>query len=147
MNLLTQIWIILLSISGIIYLFEKVRKQKYSVKFSMPWFFTFLTVLILAFFPSLIDRIALILGIKEPTNAIFFIAICILVNNIISLSFSSSQSKKQSIRMAQEIALLKKYLFMMTEESIGQFELAQEVAILDNDFNNDKVNIDETDIK
>lgn len=108
MNLLTKIWIIILSISIIIYLFEKIRKQKYSVKFSMPWFFTFLIVIVLAFFPSLIDKIAKVLGIKEPTNAIFFIAICILVNNIINLSFSTSQSKKESIRMAQEIALLKK---------------------------------------
>ena len=72
MNLLTQVWIIILSISIIIYLFEKIRKQKYSVKFSLPWLFTFLTVIILAFFPTLIDKIARLLGIKEPTNAIFF---------------------------------------------------------------------------
>ena len=89
MNLLTQVWIIILSISIIIYLFEKIRKQKYSVKFSLPWLFTFLTVIILAFFPTLIDKIARLLRIKEPTNAIFFIAICILVNNIINLSFST----------------------------------------------------------
>ena len=108
MNLLTQIWIIILTISIIIYLFEKIRKQKYSVKFSLPWFFTFAIVIVLAIIPTLIDKIAKVLGIKEPTNAIFFIAICILISNIISLSFSISDSKKQSIRMAQEIALLKK---------------------------------------
>ena len=108
MDLLTKTWIIVLSVSIIIYLFEKIRKQKYIVKFSMPWFLTFLIIIILAVFPSLIDKIAFILGVKEPTNAIFFIAIGILVNNIINLSFSMSESKKQSIRMAQEIALLKK---------------------------------------
>jgi hypothetical protein len=111
MNLLTKIWIIALSVGIIIYLFEKIRKQKYIVKFSIPWFFTFITIIILAIFPNLIDRIAILLGIKEPTNAIFFIAIGILVNNIIKLSFSMSESKKQSIRMAQEIALLKKGVF------------------------------------
>lgn len=107
MDLLTQIWIIFLSVMIIIYLFEKIRKQKYIVKFSLPWFLTFFIIIILAIFPMLIDKIAMVLGIKEPTNAIFFIAICILVNNIINLSFSMSESKKQSIRMAQEIALLK----------------------------------------
>lgn len=150
MDLLTQLWIIILSVSTIIYLFEKIRKQKYSVKFSMPWFFTFLTVIVLAIFPSLIDKIAMLLGIKEPTNAIFFIAICILVNNIISLSFSTSQAKKQSIRMAQEIALLKKNVFMMNEGVAGRFKLAQEVAFLDTDFSNnndDKGKINETDDK
>lgn len=107
MNLLTQVWIIILSACIIIYLFEKIRRQKYSVKFSMPWFFAFFTVVILVIFPKLIDSIAKLLGIKEPTNAIFFIAICILVGNIINLSFSMSEAKKQSIRMVQEIALLK----------------------------------------
>lgn len=111
MNLSTKIWIISLSVGIIIYLFEKIRKQEYIVKFSIPWFFTFIIIIILAIFPNLIDKIALVLGIKEPTNAIFFIAICILVNNIIKLSFSISALKKQAIRMAQEIALLKKGVF------------------------------------
>ncbi len=111
MNLLTKIWIISLSVGIIFYLFEKIRKQKYFVKFSMPWLLTFLIIILLAIFPNLIDKIAFILGIKEPINAIFFIAIGILVNNIIKLSFSTSESKKQSIRMAQEIALLKKGVF------------------------------------
>ncbi len=136
MNLLTQIWIIILSVSIIIYLIEKIRKQKYSVKFSMPWLFTFLTVIILAVFPALIDKIAKLLGIKEPTNAIFFIAICILVNNIINLSFSTSHAKKQSIRMAQEIALLKKNAFIMNSGIISQFKLTQEVALLEREYSN-----------
>lgn len=110
MNAVTQVWIFILSVSIIIYLFEKIRRQKYSVKFSMPWFFAFLLVIILVIFPELIDKIAMVLGIKEPTNAIFFLAICILVNNIINLSFSMSESKKQSIRLVQEIALLKSEL-------------------------------------
>ncbi|MDD2495088.1 MAG: DUF2304 domain-containing protein [Tissierellia bacterium] len=141
MNLLTQIWIIILSVSIIVYLFEKIRKQKYSVKFSMPWFFAFLIVIILAIFPILIDKIALVLGIKEPTNAIFFIAICILVNNIINLSFSTSHAKKQSIRMAQEIALLKKTIYMLNDELNDKFKLSQELALLGTDItnkNNDK---------
>ncbi len=110
MNVVTQVWIFIISVSIIIYLFEKIRKQKYSVKFSMPWFLAFLIVIILVIFPNLIDKIAMVLGIKEPTNAIFFLAICILAGNIINLSFSMSESKKQSIRLVQEIALLKSEL-------------------------------------
>lgn len=105
--MLTQAWIVIISACIIIYLFEKIRSQKYSVKFSMPWFFSFLTIVILVIFPELINGIAKMLGIKDTTNAIFFITICILVSNIISLSFSMSEAKKQSIRMVQEIALLK----------------------------------------
>jgi len=132
MDLLTKTWIIVLSVSIIIYLFEKIRKQKYIVKFSMPWFLTFLIIIILAVFPSLIDKIAFVLGIKEPTNAIFFIAIGILVNNIINLSFSMSESKKQSIRMAQEIALLKKDIFEMNGEMNGEIKISREVALIEN---------------
>jgi len=139
MNFLTQIWILILSISIIIYLFEKIRKQKYIVKFSMPWFFTFLIIIILAIFPNLIDIIAMLLGIKEATNAIFFIAICMLVNNIINLSFSMSEAKKQSIRMAQEIALLKKDIFNINEEITGEFKLVQDIAVLYNENSNKKI--------
>ncbi|HHZ01456.1 MAG TPA: DUF2304 domain-containing protein [Tissierellia bacterium] len=131
MNLLTKVWIIALSIGIIIYLLEKIRKQKYIVKFSIPWFLTFLIIIILAIFPGLIDKIAFVLGIKEPTNAIFFIAIGILINNIISLSFSISELKKQSIRMAQEIALLKKGIFNIDGE-IDNSKLIEVITLLEN---------------
>jgi hypothetical protein len=144
MNLLTQIWIIILTISIIIYLFEKIRKQKYSVKFSLPWFFTFLIIIVLAIIPTLIDKIAKVLGIKEPTNAIFFIAICILVSNIINLSFSMSDSKKQSIRMAQEIALLKKDNSNINEHFTEDFKIIDKTEStklneINHNNNNDKL--------
>jgi len=140
MNLLTKIWIITLSVGIIIYLFEKIRKQKYIVKFSIPWFFTFITIILLAIFPNLIDKIAIVLGIKEPTNAIFFIAIGILVNNIIKLSFSMSESKKQSIRMAQEIALLKKGVIGVNDEISDGYKVLQEIILLGNNKNMDNNN-------
>ena len=140
MNLLTKIWIIALSIGIIIYLFEKIRKQKYFVKFSIPWFFTFITIIILAVGPNLIDKIAILLGIKEPTNAIFFIAIGILVNNIIKLSFSMSESKKQSIRMAQEIALLKKGIIGVNNEISGGYKMLREIMLIENNENMDNNN-------
>ena len=140
MNLLTKIWIIALSIGIIIYLFEKIRKQKYFVKFSIPWFFTFITIIILAVFPNLIDKIAILLGIKEPTNAIFFIAIGILVNNIIKLSFSMSESKKQYIRMAQEIALLKKGIIGVNNEISGGYKMLREIMLIENNENMDNNN-------
>jgi len=108
MNLLIKIWCIVLSDCIIIYMFVNICKQKYSVKFSMPWFFSFVMVIIMSIFPGLIDKISMLLGIKESTNAIFFIAICLLIVNIINMSFSMSEAKKKSIRMAQELALLKK---------------------------------------
>ena len=135
MNSLTKIWIIALSAGIIIYLFEKIRKQKYIVKFSIPWFFTFITIILLAIFPNLIDKIAIVLGIKEPTNAIFFIAIGILVNNIIKLSFSMSESKKQSIRMAQEIALLKKGVIGVNDEISDGYKMLQKIMFLENNEN------------
>ena len=140
MNLLTKVWIIRLSVGIIIYLFEKIRKQKYIVKFSIPWFFTFITIILLAIFPNLIDKIAIVLGIKEPTNAIFFIAIGILVNNIIKLSFSMSESKKQSIRMAQEIALLKKGVIGVNDEISDGYKVLQEIILLGNNKNMDNNN-------
>ncbi|HBD64201.1 MAG TPA: hypothetical protein DC038_07165 [Clostridiales bacterium] len=110
MNLLTQIWCIVLSVCIIIYLVVNICRQKYSVKFSMPWFLSFLAVIVMSVFPGTIDEIATLLGIHESTNAIFFIAISLLIINIMSMSFSMSETKKKSIRMAQEIALLRKEL-------------------------------------
>ena len=77
-------------------------------------------------------------------RTIFFIAIGILVNNIIKLSFSMSESKKQSIRMAQEIALLKKGVIGVNDEISGGYKLLQEIMFLENkenvDNNNDENN-------
>ena len=94
----------------------------------------------MAIFPNLIDKIAIVLGIKEPMNAIFFIAIGILVNNIIKLSFSMSESKKQSIRMAQEIALLKKGVIGVNDDISDGYKLLQKIMFLENNENMDNNN-------
>ena len=43
-----------------------------------------------------------------------------------------SESKKQSIRMAQEIALLKKDIFEMNGEMNGEIKISREVALIEN---------------
>ena len=45
-----------------------------------------------------------------------------------------SESKKQSIRMAQEIALLKKNIFEMNGTISDEIKITQEIALIENNI-------------
>ncbi len=101
--------LILLTVFIIGYLLiNMMRKEKVMFKHMIPWFGILVLITIVTIFPSLIDISAYLIGVKTPINAVFFMAIMILILIILPLSFSNTKLSIKQIRLIQEAAILEK---------------------------------------
>ena len=108
MPLALQIISIAIALSMFIVTIELIRREKLKERYSLLWLATAVSMFILSFWTGLLDAIALIIGIKIPVNALFFIGTIFLMLIIFYITIVVSGLSKQNERLAQEITLLKK---------------------------------------
>ena len=89
-------------------LLHLLKKKSLNLKYTLLWIFSGFLMLLLAVFPQLLNWFSGLVGIYEPTNALF--AIIIFCNIIILMSLTSIVSKmnEKNKRLIQSIALLEK---------------------------------------
>jgi len=86
---------------------ELVRKGKLQEKYSILWIFMSIVLLVLSSTPTIINKLAGWLEIKNPPSFLFlFGLVYLLVYNIHITVVVSNQSEKIT-RLTQEIALIK----------------------------------------
>ncbi len=104
-----QLSLIIGSILSFIFIFVMMIRFRMDVRYSVIWILWGLAILLIAFFPSLVDIISHIIGISVPTNTVFlififllyilsfylFIRISVLNNEIKSLTYAISIVKKE----------------------------------------------------
>ena len=102
-----QIILILFCILLLVIFIINVKNYKIELKYALIWFFIITISLILAIFPKLLDLIAKILFIKEPINALFFLAIIFNMLIVYSLTNALSRASNNIKKLSQELGILK----------------------------------------
>lgn len=108
MSIKLQLLIILIVLIVSYSLLNMMRKDKVMFKHMIPWFAILVVITVVTIFPNLIDVFAYLIGVKTPINAVFFMAIMILIFIILPLSFSNTKLSLKQIRLIQESAILEK---------------------------------------
>ncbi len=119
MSLEIRILTIVISLSMLIVTFELIRREKLKERYSLLWLATALSMFLLSFCTNLLDNIAHFIGIKIPSNALFFIGTIFLMLIIFYLTIIVSGLSGKNERLAQEITLLKKRMEDV-EKSCGE---------------------------
>lgn len=96
------------SLLALMYIINMIRKEELDLKYSLIWILVDCSILICSIFPKAIDRIALILGVAEPINVIFFLGIVFICVIILSLTIAQSRNSKKLKDLVQKVALLEK---------------------------------------
>jgi hypothetical protein len=106
MNLRLQISIILIGFILLFSILKMVQRGRLELKYGMLWITTSLVFVLMAAFPGIASLLAGLIGIQEPTNAVFLILILfeLVINLSLTLAISKQTSKVKS--MAQFIALM-----------------------------------------
>lgn len=106
MNIANRILVIGLSSSLMFIIFELVRRKMLKEKYAIIWLFSGMIILSFAIFNNILERLAMLLGIMLPVNAVFFFGIFFII--LINLHFSLviSNLSEQNKRIAQRISLL-----------------------------------------
>lgn len=116
MNIRIQILIVIVAFLIMLYIINKVRKKGIELRYSLLWLLLDAGIIVFACFPQITSGLSHVLGIKQPTNMLFFAGFCFLLPINFSLSVSLSRLSDKAKRMSQEIALLNKEIERISNE-------------------------------
>lgn len=97
-------------------LFLLLKKRSLHLKYTLLWIFSGVLMLALAVFPHLLDWFAALIGIYEPTNALFSLIFFCIIIILMSLTAIVSKQNERTKRLAQVVALLEKRVRELEKE-------------------------------
>jgi hypothetical protein len=97
---------LLATIAIFLFVLELVRRRKLVERYALLWMAAAAALLLLAVWTGLLDRIADLMGIQEPANAIFILAFGVVFLLLLNFSVVSSRLSEETKILAQEIARL-----------------------------------------
>lgn len=87
-------------------LFLLLKKRSLHLKYTILWIFSGILMLLLALFPHILDWFAKLIGIYEPTNALFSLIFFCVIIILMSLTAIVSKLNEKNKQLAQSAALL-----------------------------------------
>lgn len=97
-----------ISIGGLLLVLELVRRRKLREDYSLLWFATAVSLIILSASRPLLDQFAAMIGIVTyPPAALFLVAIVFTLFILLHFSTVLSKLTRENKEMAQQVALLR----------------------------------------
>jgi hypothetical protein len=106
MELRIQLVAILAAAGLFLVVFELVRRRRLLERYALLWLFSALALLGLAVWSGLLERIASLIGIIYPPNALFLVAFGFVLLLLLHFSLAVSRLTDQTKVLAQRLALL-----------------------------------------
>jgi len=113
MALRLQVFLIVISLSFMIYIFALVRREELELKYTLAWCFLGVTLVIIAIKPSLVLLLTKVLGMQLPVNTVFLTGIFCIMVIVLTLTVAISRTSVRTKRLIQELALVKGELSRM----------------------------------
>lgn len=103
----TQIGALLAGALALGIIVELLRRRQLREKYAALWLLVGVAMAILGLFPGLLDAVAGWLGVADPPNLLFFVAILVLLVVSVHLSWELSRLEDETRTLAEEIAFLR----------------------------------------
>ena len=133
-----QIIIGIILIVGLIAIINMIRKRRLELKYALSWLAAIVFVLILDCFPTLLNKIASMLGIWAPVNMIFFLGFCFSLMIIFVLTVTLSRMSERVRKLSQAVALNEEKIEKLMKEKSEEAEIiAYRVRGLKRTFSDD----------
>lgn len=87
-----------------------LKKRSLNIKYTLLWIFSGVLMLLLAVFPEILNRFATIVGVYDPTNALFALILFCIIIILMSLTAIVSKLNEKNKQLAQAIAKIEKRL-------------------------------------
>lgn len=85
----------------------QVRNQKMKEKYAALWLIVGVIMIVLALFPKLLDALSRLVGIENPVNLLFLLAIIMLMGISLHLTLAISKITDDMRTLAEEVAIMK----------------------------------------
>lgn len=87
-------------------LFELIRRRKLEERYALLWIITGGAFLVVSLRTSILDRIAGLLGVLVPANALFLFGLVFMIALVLSLTIVLSALTRKNDRLSQRLSLL-----------------------------------------
>ena len=101
-----QILAIVVSSGVLLIVLELVRKRRLGERYALLWLVTGSVLLLLSAWSELLDNVSELLGVSNPTNALFAIAFGFVLLLLLHFSMTVSRLAEENKMLAQEAARL-----------------------------------------
>lgn len=105
-NSRVQLVAVIVSVILLAFVLELVRRRQLVERYALIWMLATVALLVLAIWRGLLGELADLLGIAAPPNALFLIALGLIVLLLLSFSVSNSRLGEETKILAQEVARL-----------------------------------------
>ena len=102
-----HILVFLVTIGGAAFVLRLLRKRQMRGKYTLLWMTVLLAVLVIAAFPSLLDRVSRFLHIYYSPSTLFLAAIGFLLLVCIYFSYELSRLEERTRILAEELAIMR----------------------------------------
>ncbi len=97
-------------------IFQLLKRKSLNLKYTLLWLLSGIIMLLLAGFPEILNSLAVLVGIYDPTNALFaFMFFCVIII-LMSLTAIASKLNEKNKRIIQSMALMEKRIRDLEEE-------------------------------
>ena len=102
-----HVLVLLVVFAGAFFLLRLLNRRQMRGKYTLLWMFVGVAVLILAAFPSLLDRVSRFLRIYYAPTTLFLVAIGFLLLVCVYFSYELSRLEERTRILAEELAILR----------------------------------------
>jgi hypothetical protein len=102
-----HVLVLLVVLAGAFFLLRLLNRRQMRGKYTLLWMFVGLAVLILAAFPSILDRVSHFLRIYYAPTTLFLVAIGFLLLVCVYFSYELSRLEERTRVLAEELAILR----------------------------------------
>jgi len=85
---------------------ELVRRRRLNERYALLWLFSAFVILGLAIWQGLLERLATLIGVAYPPNALFLVAVAFILLLVLNFSAALSRLGDQTRTLAQRLAIL-----------------------------------------
>ena len=103
----THVFSIVVAIGSVVSMLELLRRRQLKEKYAVLWLGVGLGMLVLGLFPVLLNKVADVVGVKDPPNLLLFAAALLLLLVCVHLSWEASRLEEKTRTLAEEVALLR----------------------------------------
>lgn len=103
----THIGAIIVAAGSLVAMFELLRRRQLKEKYAVLWLAVGVGMFVLGAFPVLLNRVADLVGVKDPPNLLLFAAALLLLLVCVHLSWEASRLEERTRTLAEELALLR----------------------------------------
>jgi hypothetical protein len=83
-----------------------IRKDQMHVRYSLWWIVLAAGVMILGWFPNLIDRVGNLVGVAYPPALLFVLALVVLLVKSLLSDIDHSKAERRILRLTQRLVIL-----------------------------------------